>query len=73
MADVTNTDVSIHLLRDAENGLAKFVAEVEGALIPLATVKLGTLEAWLESQIDGDKVPAPASPAASTTTATTTS
>lgn len=49
MAELTHTNLAVHLMTDAEHGLAHFMAEVEGALIPIATQKLGHLEAMIAS------------------------
>ena len=64
MAELTHTNLAIHLMTDAEHGLAHFMAEVEGALIPIASQKLGHLEAFIASANKlSVKVPAKAAPA----------
>ena len=49
MAELTHTNLALHLMKDGERGLVHFMAEVEGALIPIATHKFGHLEAMIAS------------------------
>lgn len=44
MAKLSHVHLPLHLLEDTALGLVHVVAEVEGALVPIATQKLGHLE-----------------------------
>lgn len=57
---LTHTNLAVHLLQDVETGLAHLVADVDGALVPLATHKLGHLLAWIENANQGDESVQPA-------------
>ena len=50
MAELAYTNVPLHVLKDAELGLFHFMAEVEGALIPIALQKIGHVEAMIASK-----------------------
>ena len=50
MAELAYTDVPLHVLKDAEKGLFHFMAEIEGALIPIAVQKIGHVEAMIASK-----------------------
>lgn len=65
MADVDFKDLTVHAIKDAEAGLLHVVADIEGALVPLATHKLGSVLAWIEhAKADGPTI----QPAVSTPT-----
>lgn len=49
MAELAYTSVPVHVLKDAEHGLFHFMAELEGALVPIATQKIGHVEAMIAS------------------------
>lgn len=49
MAELAYTDVPVHVLKDAEAGLFHFMAEVEGALVNIATQKIGHVEAAIKA------------------------
>lgn len=68
MAELAYTDVPVHVLRDAEAGLLHFMAEVEGALVPIATKKIGHVEAAIEAaSVMSVKAPGYKAPAKSKT------
>ena len=50
MAELAYTDVPIHVLKDSKAGLFHFMAEVEGALVNIATQKIGHVEAAIASK-----------------------
>lgn len=49
MAELTHTNVPVHLLRDDEGGLVHFMAEVDGVLFPIASLKTGTVQAMVDA------------------------
>lgn len=43
MANLDFQNLAVHAYKDLETGLLHVVADIEGALVPLVTHKLGTL------------------------------
>lgn len=67
MAEITHSSLVLHLVQDAETGLAHFMAQVDGALIPIATEKLGHLERWVETGLNGSLLSSTQTPPSSST------
>lgn len=62
MANLEFENLVVKAARDVENGLFHVFAEVEGALVPLATHKLGSVLAWIENAASDDQTTPPAIP-----------